>query len=176
MKGEATSDWWVRDFTVDELRKLRVRQKSSKRPQLRHQSFRIATFDELIEEILYVKQSHLKDNVSGFLVEIKGEQERNENAERDDVFVEKLVECLIRNDLASKEKCKEKRLPVILQSFNQRIMHKLAEQSSLDLPLVHLYDKNIIISKEFLSAQISPKSLGIAISKDHANKHTKQLC
>lgn len=64
----------MRDFTVDELRKLRVRQKSSKRPQFRHQSFRISTFDELIEEILYVKQSHLKDNVAGFLVEIKGEQ------------------------------------------------------------------------------------------------------
>lgn len=126
MKGESTNDWWVRDFTVDELRKLRVKQKSSKRPQLRHQAFRISTLDELIEEILYVKQNHLKDNVSGFLIEIKGEQECNENAERDDIFVSKLVEYLERNDLTSKQKCEEKRLPIILQSFNQKIMKALA--------------------------------------------------
>lgn len=74
-----------------------------------------------------MKQSHLKDNVSGFLVEIKGEQECNEEAERDDILVAKLVECLIRNDLTTNEKCKEKRLPIILQSFNQRIMKALAQ-------------------------------------------------
>lgn len=49
-----------------------------------------------------MKQSHLKDNVSGFLVEIKGEQECNEEAERDDILIAKLVECLIRNDLITK--------------------------------------------------------------------------
>lgn len=126
MKGDSTNDWWVKDFTVDELRKLRVRQKSTKRPQLRNQIFKISTLDELIEEILYIKQTHMKDNVSGFLIEIKGEQECNENAGRDDVFVLKLVECLVRNDMANRQKCEEKRLPIILQSFNQKIMKALA--------------------------------------------------
>lgn len=68
MKATAKSDWWVKDFTLEELQKLKVYQKFSNRPQFRHQIFKICTLNELITEVLYLKEHNLIENNSGFLI------------------------------------------------------------------------------------------------------------
>lgn len=49
VKLEEREDWWVKDFTCEELKKLKIRQKSVKRPQLKKMKFSIPTLEETIE-------------------------------------------------------------------------------------------------------------------------------
>jgi hypothetical protein len=70
---------------------LDIQQKSSKRPQLRKIKFKIPTLDDAIEEIMYIKKDQLKQNTSGFLIEIKSTEEYHNSDERDDILVAKIT-------------------------------------------------------------------------------------
>jgi glycerophosphoryl diester phosphodiesterase len=174
-KQEEREDWWVRDFTCEELKRLRINQKSPKRPQLRRLQMAIPTLAEAIEEILFLKERHIKDNTAGFLIELKGHQEYKEHDPRDAVMVKKLEQCLQRYGLSSREHCQERRFPIILQSFNHSILQTISK-SPLQLPIVHLYCKEAPLSAEFLYQRLFPTSIGIAISIDHARKEVMDIC
>ncbi len=76
-------DWWVRDFTLKELKTLKVRQPNNLRPKLESQIFKISTFEEVLLKCLEVKSNKthiLKD--AGLLVELKGWM-RNQTHETD---------------------------------------------------------------------------------------------
>jgi hypothetical protein len=48
LKQEQREDWWVKDFTCEELKRLKINQKSSKRPQFRRLKLGIPTLAEAI--------------------------------------------------------------------------------------------------------------------------------
>ena len=50
-----------------------MRQPFEERPQLKGLAFKISTLEEVIEEIMSIKKSRLKENTCGFLAEIKGQ-------------------------------------------------------------------------------------------------------
>jgi glycerophosphoryl diester phosphodiesterase len=67
--NEEKSDWWIRDFTLEELKSLKVRQPRSNRPQLHSLNFKISTLEEIILESLSLKQTkEMKGNKSGLLI------------------------------------------------------------------------------------------------------------
>ena len=82
----------MKDFTLEELKTLRVKQREKNRPQLENLKFGIGTLEELMIASLKVKEG-LKGNDSGWLMELKNER-YEEFTDRDKIFCKKVDELL----------------------------------------------------------------------------------
>lgn len=62
------AEWWVKEFTLEEIRKLCVRQKNLTRPQIMDKEFHVPTLDELVKRAIELKGTQEKSNRSGLLI------------------------------------------------------------------------------------------------------------
>lgn len=66
---EVRNDWWISDFTLEDLRKLRLRQgqEIAKRPGLWNWNYSIPTLREFLESLLAYKDNR-KNKKSGLMI------------------------------------------------------------------------------------------------------------
>ena len=100
--GKLKSDFWVRDFTLAQLKKLSVKQDLAHRPQCEGFQFEISTLEEIIEAFFALKEQ--KSNSGGLLVELKSEQAFGVTC-GDIKMCKKLLELLQKYNLHTIEGC-----------------------------------------------------------------------
>lgn len=119
------TDWFVDDFTLAELKRLRARQAFPKRNQSFDGRFEIPTFDEVVA--LVRKKSIEQGRAIGIYPETK---KPSQFAEAGLDFVPPLVAALQRHGLNTAD------APVFVQSFEPEILLRLSDR--LAVPLVLL--------------------------------------
>ncbi len=117
-------DWFVEDFTLAELKRLRARQPRDGRPISYNDRFEIPTFDEILDEVVTRAED---GQVVGVYPEIKSPAFF---AEIGLSMEAPLLEAIRRAGLA------ELGVPVFLQSFEPAVLRSLSAQT--DWPLVQL--------------------------------------
>ena len=89
--------------------------------------------------------------------------------------MDKTVDILKGFQLTTEVKCKEKQLPLILQSFNHAILEYIG-YSELNLPLVHLFEYIDSIEEDFLELMTVKNMIGIAITLEVITPALRLLC
>ncbi len=127
LDGVATTDWWVGDFTLAELKSLRAKQAFGERDQSHNGKYLIPTFDEVIE--LAKKESAARGRTIGIYPETKHPTFHHAIGLP---LEDRLVEAL------KKAGWTDKSAPVFIQSFEVSNLKYL--NTKIDVNLVQLVD------------------------------------
>jgi glycerophosphoryl diester phosphodiesterase len=127
LDGVATTDWWVGDFTLAELKTLRAKQAFGERDQSHNGKYLIPTFDEVIE--LAKKESAARGRTIGIYPETKHPTFHHAIGLP---LEDRLVEAL------KKASWTDKSAPVFIQSFEVSNLKYL--NTKIDVNLVQLVD------------------------------------
>lgn len=97
--GKERNDFWVEDFTLEELRMLRLKQRiqSTKRPNIWNWKFGIPTLGELLDRLIEYKESVTAGKTSGLMIEIKPVK-----SQRNGLLVDKVIALLKERQLGKK--------------------------------------------------------------------------
>ncbi len=127
LDGVATTDWWVGDFTLAELKTLRAKQAFGERDQSHNGKYLIPTFEEVIE--LAKKESAARGRTIGIYPETKHPTFHHAIGLP---LEDRLVEAL------KKAGWTDKSAPVFIQSFEVSNLKYL--NTKIDVNLVQLVD------------------------------------
>ena len=117
------TDWFVMDFTLDELKTLRARQAFPGRDKSFDDQFEIPTLDEIVSLVLENRQG---DQTVGLHIEMK----------RPDVFKAEVDENLADSLSTIFSSLKQQGIPIYFQCFNGDFVREIAPKT--DAPVVLL--------------------------------------
>ena len=144
--GADVTDWFVADFTLEELKTLRAKQPMAQRPQEFNGRFEIPTFDEVLR--LAKQAGRERGRAVGVYPETKHptyHQQLGLPLER------RVVDALRRAGL------NRKRAPVIIQSFEQSNLRYLNRITPVTLSqLVDAWDVNLDGSLQYAETSLRP--------------------
>jgi len=125
-------DYLVHDFTLAELKSLRLKQRMTYRTHDLDDYFMVQTLDEIIEMMNMLNSENPRDHPIGLYIENKEYDFYVENYGLN--VAEMTIDILAKYNIETVEKATANNLPIIMQSFEQPALEKLATLT--DLPLV----------------------------------------
>ncbi|CAD8158167.1 unnamed protein product [Paramecium octaurelia] len=160
-------DWWISDFTFEELKELRLSQCINNRKSEYDGHLKIPSLKETVEYFLKYNQNI--DNKKGILLEIKDYDYHQQYCNIN--IAEIILTFLKEQGLSTLRECSQK-LPIVIMSFEKQILQYFNNYT--DLPLTQLVcfeDKNIPTITEI--AQYA-KIIGLDLRLVWENNQTHQ--
>ena len=166
--GETLTGYFVSDFTISELKQLRVNQRLVQRTQIYNSLFEIPTLDEIINLV------QLQYNKTGILYGIFPELKHPSyftslGFNMEDMLLEQLSTREIYNNI---NKSTLIQYPIVIQCFDENTLVSLKNKT--DIPLILLVDTNDIWTTEYLT-NISAFANGIGPNKKILNHKKIQM-
>lgn len=131
--GQTHTDYWAFDFTLAELKTLRLIQRHQNRNQVMDGFFKVPTLEEVIVTMLKLNGLGQKVKPTGLYIEQKCPSCYKALGYKP---VEALVSLLEKYNLLTVDEC-ENVIPIVIQNFDADYLKTFAQIS--DLPRVQLY-------------------------------------
>ncbi|CAD8159087.1 unnamed protein product [Paramecium pentaurelia] len=139
LQDKEKSDWWISDFTFEELKELHLSQCINNRKSEYDGHLQIPSLKEIFEYFLKYNQN--TDNKKGILLEIKDFEYHYKYC---NINIAEIIHNFLQEQgLSTLNECSQK-LPIVIMAFDKQVLQYFSARSDLPLAqLVWFEDKNI---------------------------------